>query len=184
MGDIFQIFFKFILLNGNVNFDSNSTDLVTRIQFTISIGSGNNMSSKLVTSHNFNQCSPSTMMPHGVILYHKRPSEQLYHWPLGDLNVIFKNVIFNLALLIGIFKSPFDIVLRWMPQDLTDDKSILVQVMACCLMAPSHYLNQCWPKSPTPYGVTRPQWVKRELDNWKESKLFLWKTEVCSTQIK
>ena len=23
-------------------------------------------------------------------------------------------------------------------------RSILVQVMACCLMAPSHYLNQCW----------------------------------------
>ena len=23
--------------------------------------------------------------------------------------------------------------------------STLVQVMACCLMAPSHYLNQCWP---------------------------------------
>ena len=23
-------------------------------------------------------------------------------------------------------------------------RSTLVQVMACCLMAPSHYLNQCW----------------------------------------
>ena len=29
----------------------------------------------------------------------------LTHWPLGNLNVILKNVIFNLALLIGIFKS-------------------------------------------------------------------------------
>ena len=33
----------------------------------------------------------------------------------------FKNVIFNPALLIGIFKSSYDNVLRWMPQDLTDD---------------------------------------------------------------
>ena len=37
-----------------------------------------------------------------------------------------------------------------------DGKSTLVQVMAWCLTAPSHYMNQCWPRS---YGVTRPQWV-------------------------
>ena len=33
---------------------------------------------------------------------------------------------------------------RWMPLDFINEKSILVQVMAWCLMAPSHYLNQCW----------------------------------------
>ena len=33
--------------------------------------------------------------------------------------------------------------------------------MACCLMAPSHYLSQCWPRSLSPYDVTRPQWVKQ-----------------------
>ena len=48
---------------------------------------------------------------------------ELTHWPLGDLNVILKNVIYNLALLIGIYESSYDNVLRWMPQDLTDDKS-------------------------------------------------------------
>ena len=47
-----------------------------------------------------------------------------------------------------------------MPQDLTDDKSALIQVMAWCRQATSHYLNQCWPRSSTPYGVTRHQWVK------------------------
>ena len=52
-----------------------------------------------------------------------------------------------------------DNVLRWMPQDLTDDQSTLVQVMAWCCQATSHFLNQCWPRSPPPYGVTRPQWV-------------------------
>ena len=46
-----------------------------------------------------------------------------------------------------------------MPQDLTDDKSTLVQVMAWCRQATSHYLNQCWPRSLSPYGVTRPQCV-------------------------
>ena len=74
----------------------------------------------------------------------------------------FKNVIFNLGLLIGILKSS-DIVLRCMPHDLTDDKSTLVQVMAWCRQATSHNLNQCWPRSPRPYGVTRPQWVKDSL---------------------
>ena len=30
-------------------------------------------------------------------------------------------------------------------QNLTHEKSALVQVMACCLMAPRHYLSQCYP---------------------------------------
>ena len=46
-----------------------------------------------------------------------------------------------------------------MPQDLTDDKSTLDQVMAWCHQAPSHYLSQCWPRYMSPYGVNRPQWV-------------------------
>ena len=78
----------------------------------------------------------------------------------GGSQCDFKNIIFDLALLIDIFKSSYDYVLKWMPQDLTDDKSTLVQAMAWCRQATSHYLNQCWPRSPTPYGATRPQWVK------------------------
>ena len=44
-----------------------------------------------------------------------------------------------------------------MPLDLIDDKSTLVQVMAWCHQATSHYLNQCWPRSMSPNNVTRPQ---------------------------
>ena len=33
-----------------------------------------------------------------------------------------------------------------MPLYLTDDKSTLVQVMAWCRQATSHYLSQCWPR--------------------------------------
>ena len=51
--------------------------------------------------------------------------------------------------------------LRWMPQKLTDKKPTLVQVMACCHQATSHYLNQCWRSNPIPYGVTGPQWVNK-----------------------
>ena len=53
----------------------------------------------------------------------------------------------------------YKIALRWMPLDLTDDKSTSVQEMAWCRKATSHYLSQCWPRSMTPNGVTRPQWV-------------------------
>ena len=69
----------------------------------------------------------------------------------------FKNAIFSLVLLIGIFTSFKDNALRWMPRDLTNDKPTLVQVMACCRQATSRYLSQCWPCSMSPYGVTRSQ---------------------------
>ena len=58
-----------------------------------------------------------------------------------------------------------EIALRWMPLDLTNDKSTLVQVMAWCRQATSHYLSQCWPRSMSPNGVTRPQWVNYTLRN-------------------
>ena len=54
----------------------------------------------------------------------------------------------------------YEIALRWMPLDLTGDRSTLVQVMAWCRQATRHYLSQCWPRSLSPYGVTRAQWVK------------------------
>ena len=70
-----------------------------------------------------------------------------------------KNVIFNLVLLIDIFRSSHNHALRWMPQELPDDNSILVRVMAWCREATSHYLSQCWLNSLSPYGAARPKWV-------------------------
>ena len=70
-----------------------------------------------------------------------------------------KNVISNLVLLIGIFRSSHGNALQWMPQGLTDDKSTLLQVMAWCRQATSHYLSQRWLSSLSPYSVARPQWV-------------------------
>ena len=50
--------------------------------------------------------------------------------------------------------------------DLTDDYSTLVQVMAWCRQAISHYLRQCWPRSISPYGVSKPQCVHNyQVDN-------------------
>ena len=68
--------------------------------------------------------------------------------------VIFKDIAG-----IDILGISWEIALRGMPQNLTDDQSISVQVMAWCHQAPSHYLSQCWPKSLMPCGITGPQWV-------------------------
>ena len=49
-----------------------------------------------------------------------------------------------------------------MPQNLTNGKSTLVQMMAWCRQTAGHYLSQCqWPRFMSPYGVTSSQWV-----NW------------------
>ena len=81
----------------------------------------------------------------------------LTHWPLGDF---LEKIIFTLILVTGGCDISSEIALRWTSRDLNDDKSTLVQVMAWCHQATSHYLNQCWPRSLPPCDVTRPQWVK------------------------
>ena len=53
------------------------------------------------------------------------------------------------------------VALRWMPRNFTDGKSTLVVVIAWCHQATCHLLSQCCPKSMSPYGIIRPQWVKR-----------------------
>ena len=50
-----------------------------------------------------------------------------------------------------------DVVYMWFLLDLTDYKSPLLRVMAWCRQATGHYLKQCWPRSVSPYGITRPQ---------------------------
>ena len=72
----------------------------------------------------------------------------------------FRYVIFKWILVIDGWGISYEISLKWMSLDFTDDESTLVKVMAWCHQATSHYLSQCWPRSLSPYGVTRPQWVK------------------------
>ena len=83
----------------------------------------------------------------------------LTHWPLGNLNEIL-HIIFKWILVIDVWGISCEIALIWMSPYFTDDQSTLVQVMAWCHQATSHYLSQCWPRSLSPYGVTRPKWVK------------------------
>ena len=54
------------------------------------------------------------------------------NWGLNQITNIFQKILpFNSL-------GPSDAIWRWRSW------STLVQVMACCLTAPSHYLNQCW----------------------------------------
>ena len=77
----------------------------------------------------------------------------------GIIERNFTGVIFKLILAIDGWSTSGEIALSWMSMDLVDDKSTFVQVMVWCRQTTSHYLNQCWQSSKTPFGVTRPQWV-------------------------
>ena len=77
----------------------------------------------------------------------------------GKFESNFKHLIFKQILVIDGWGISGEIALIWMSLDFTDDQSPLVQVMAWCRQATSHYLRQCWPRSLSPYDITRPQWV-------------------------
>ena len=78
----------------------------------------------------------------------------------GEFDYSLKLVNLKLISMINILSIFCEIAIRWMPQHLTDHyKSKLVQVMAWCHQATSHYLSQCLPRSLSPYDVTRQQWV-------------------------
>ena len=77
----------------------------------------------------------------------------------GKFEWYFRYVIFKSILVIDCSGISCEIALIWMSLDFTDDQSTLVQVMAWCHQATSHYLSQWWPRFLSPYGVTRPEWV-------------------------
>ena len=72
-------------------------------------------------------------------------------------------IIFKWILVIDGWGISCNIALIWMSLDFTDDQSTLVQVMAWCRQATSHYLSQYWPRSLSPYDITRPQWVNPDI---------------------
>ena len=81
----------------------------------------------------------------------------LTHWPLRYFNL---NLYFQVIVKLFFYKWWLRYLLWNCPQmNATDDKSTLVQVMAGCRQATSHYLSQCWPWSMSPNCATRPQWV-------------------------
>ena len=70
----------------------------------------------------------------------------------------FQSISFKLISWIEILSIFCKVIIIWMSQNSIDDKSTLIQVMAWCRQAASHYLNQRWPSSLTSYCVTSPHW--------------------------
>ena len=91
----------------------------------------------------------------------------------------FRYVIFKWNLVVAGWGISCEIALIGMSLDFTDDQSTLVQVMAWCRQATSHYLSQCWPRSLSPYGVTdtRPQWIK---DSVSTSNMVVNSLRLCN----
>ena len=71
----------------------------------------------------------------------------------------FESLIFKLVIQNSSLGTRCETALKLMSQNLINEKSTLVQVMAWWRQAASHYLSQCWPRSISPHIVTRPQWV-------------------------
>ena len=95
----------------------------------------------------------------------------------GKFELTFIWIISKLILVTGGWGISCEIAHRWMN---FTDKSSLVQVMAWCHQATSHYLSQCRPRSMSPHGITRPQWVKLSgyvesgpRFSWLSSSLFV-----------
>ena len=81
------------------------------------------------------------------------------YWTRRDVEVILQRVLFRLIWQVDILSNSCETGLRWVWQNPTDDKSTLAQVTAWCPQATSHYLSHCWPRSMSPYDVTRSQWI-------------------------
>ena len=84
-----------------------------------------------------------------------------------DFDDILKDTISNLVLLTDIFKAPGDNALGLMPQNLTGDKSTLVQVMLWCHQATRHHLNQYWQSSLSKGTTLCRQNFQRHCTEWK-----------------
>ena len=100
-----------------------------------------------------------------VIVGHQRWHRiSFFGWPIGpwEIWMKFRHVIFKQILVIDGWGISCEIALMWMSLDFTEDQSTLVQVMAWCRQATSHYLSQNWPRSLLPYGVAMPQSVNSD----------------------
>ena len=80
------------------------------------------------------------------------------------LSLVFKLIVDNSSM-----ATRCEIALGWMPKNLTDDKSILVHLLAWC----RHWLSQCWPIHMSPNGVIRSQCVN-------SSAVLSWQCDLLS----
>ena len=140
--------------------------MVTKIWVNIGTGNGQHQAITRTNADSISEVlwhlpkNNFKVIAQAIILYYEFKNHTLTHCPQGRFEWNLMQVIFKLISVIDGWGISCETAVRWMSLDLSDDKSALVLVMAWCRQATSHYLSQCWPRSLTPYGVTRPQWVK------------------------
>ena len=101
-----------------------------------------------------------------------------YAWPLEFRSCLLCNALANCVLIDISVISNLN-VCNNCPRDLSDDKSILVQLMTCCHPPTNHYLSQSWPKSMSSFCVPTGQCFNVEnakgIDkSYQEERLWLW----------
>ena len=84
----------------------------------------------------------------------------------GGCDNNFQSMIFKLIIQNSSWIPCREIVLKWMPQNFTDVNSTMVQVMAWCRQATSHYPSQCWSRSLSPFDINKPQLVNSLAPGW------------------
>ena len=77
----------------------------------------------------------------------------------------FERVISEHMLGIKFMSTSWKMALKWMPQNTFNDKSTLVQAIAWYHQATQNYPSQCWQRSMSLKGVTRPQRAKYFLEH-------------------
>ena len=125
-------------------------------KMTAILSRGDELSAKPGRGHYLNQWWPNLLTLIGITRLHEVNS-----LAPGKFGWNFGHVIFKQILVIDGWGISYEVAQIWMSLDFTEDQSTLVQVMAWCRQATSHYLSQCWPRSLLPYGVARPQWVNQ-----------------------
>ena len=89
------------------------------------------------TSHYLTQCWPRSVSPCGI----PRPL-------MSEVN--YFSVLFKIILRVDFFHTSCEICIRWAILNHIEDKSTLVQVMAQCHRATSHF-KEFWPRSVSQY---------------------------------
>ena len=118
------------------------------------------------TSHYLSQCWPRSLSPNDVT----RP-QWVNSLAPGKFEWNFRHLILKQILVIDGWGNCCEIALIWMSLDFTDDQSTLVQIMAWCRQATSHYLSQCWPGAcPTKYRI----------DQIRSNSNFAWNSYRCA----
>ena len=91
--------------------------------------------------------------------------------PRADLKKKFRQVTFELILVIDGWGISSEVALRWLSLNFTGDTSRLFQQIAWCHQATSYCLltKSIFYQIYVAYGVTKPKWVNCEMNGWSHT---------------